>query len=68
MTKYITNKKIDSFKVNEFDDFNGMGEAIWSFISSVYDANWDLLSADNNSTSLRKKIATKFTPRIQLTP
>jgi len=26
------------------------------------------LSADNNSTSLRKKIAAKFTPRIQPTP
>jgi len=26
------------------------------------------LSADNNSTLLRKKIAAKFTPRIQLTP
>ena len=28
MTKYITNKKINSFKVNEFDNFNSMGEAI----------------------------------------
>jgi len=27
-----------------------------------------VLSADINSTSLRKKITAKFTPRIQLTP
>ena len=40
---------------------------VWNFISSIYDANWDALSADNNSILLRKKISAKFTPRIQPT-
>ena len=39
MTKYITNKKIDSSKVNDFADFKDIGEAVWNFISSVYNAN-----------------------------
>ena len=67
MTKYITNKKIDSSKANDLVDLKDIGEAVWNFISSVYDVNWDVLSTDNNSTSLRRKIASKFTPRMQLT-
>ena len=39
MTKYITNKKIDSSKANNLEDFKGIGEAVWNFISSVYKAN-----------------------------
>ena len=39
ITKYITNKKIDSSKTNDFADFKGIGEAVWNFISSIYDAN-----------------------------
>jgi len=67
MTKYITNKQINPSKANELDDFKSIGEVVWSFIFSVYDANWNALSADNNSTSLRKKIMAKFTLKIQLT-
>ena len=67
MTKYITNKKIDSSKANNLVDLKGIGEAVWNFISSVYDTNWDVLSTDNNSTSLRRKIASKFTSRMQST-
>jgi len=39
MTKDINNKKIDSSKVNDFADFKDIGEAVWNFISSVYNAN-----------------------------
>ena len=67
MAKYITNKQINPSKANELDDFKSIGEVVWSFIFSVYDANWNALFADNNSTSLRKKIMAKFTLKIQLT-
>jgi len=66
MAKYISNKQVNSAKANELDDFKGIGEVVWNFISSVYNANWDALVTDNNSTSLRRKIAAKFTSRIQL--
>jgi len=36
MARYITNKQMDSSKLNDLEDFNGIGEAIWNFISSVY--------------------------------
>ena len=68
MAKYISNKQVDSAKANELDDFKGIGEVVWNFISSVYDTNWDVLVTNNNSTSLRRKIAAKFTPRIQPVP
>ena len=41
-----------------------MGDSIWNFILSVYQAKWDSLYADNNSTTLRAKISSKFTPRV----
>ena len=36
MAKYIGNKQINPVKSNELEDFKGIREAIWSFISSVY--------------------------------
>ena len=39
MAKYITNKQIDPSRANELDDFKGVGEMVWSFIFSIYNAN-----------------------------
>ena len=64
IAQYMGNKQLDSAKSNEIEDFKGIGEAIWSFISSVYQAKWDMLTADKNGNSLRQKIADKLTPRI----
>ena len=41
-----------------------MGDAIWNFISSVYEAKWDALYTDQKSNTLRAKILSKFTPRL----
>jgi len=49
--------------VNDLADFDGMGDTIWSFISSVYEAKWDALYTDNKANTLRAKVASKFTPR-----
>ena len=63
MAKYITNKQVNSKEVNDLKDFNGMGDAIWNFISSVYKAKWDTLHMDNNTNTLKTKISSKFTLR-----
>jgi len=39
MAKYITNKQIDPSIANNLDDFKGIGEAVWNFISSIYNVN-----------------------------
>jgi len=64
MAKYIGNKQINPVKSNELEDFKGIGETIWNFISSVYQSKWDSLIADKNDKSLRQKISDKLTSRI----
>jgi len=63
LAKYIRNKQVNGNMVNDLADFNGMGDIIWNFISSVYDAKWDALHTDNKANTLRGKISSKFTPR-----
>ena len=65
MAKYIANKQIEPSKANNLMDFVGIGDAVWNFISSVYESNWDALHTNNKSNTLRRKIAAKFTPKIQ---
>ena len=67
MARYILNKKVNSCNANNLSDFDGIGDSIWNFISSVYQANWDAFYTDNNTTTLRAKIASKFSSRIALT-
>jgi len=64
LAKYIQGKQVNGNKVNDLDDFDGMGDAIWNFISSVYVSKWDALFTDQKSNTLRAKIASKFTPHI----
>ena len=63
IAKYIANKQVNSSRANDLNDFDGMGNAIWKFISSVYEAKWDSLYTDNKTNTLRAKISSKFTPR-----
>ena len=55
-------------RLNDLKDLKDIGEAVWNFISSVYQANWDSLHADNQSNLLRRKIVFKFTPKVAPTP
>ena len=66
MVKYITNKQISSSKVNDLNDFDSMGDAIWNFISLVYKAKWDFLHTDKKTNTFRVKISSKLTPRAVL--
>ena len=43
LAKYIKNKQANDNIINNLTDFNGMGDAIWNFISLVYEAKWDML-------------------------
>jgi len=63
LAKYIQGKQVNGNKANDLDDFDGMGDAIWNFISSIYASKWDALFTDQKTKNLRFKIASKFTPR-----
>ena len=49
---------------NDLEDLNGISDAVWNFLSSVYQSSWDSLYTDNHSKSLREKISAKLTPRV----
>ena len=36
MAKYISNKKVNPKSSNDLENFNGIGDAVWNFLSSVY--------------------------------
>jgi len=38
LAKYIQNKQASGTKINDLNDLDGMGDAIWNFISAVYTA------------------------------
>ena len=64
MTRYISNKKVNPKTANDLKDFDGIGDMVWNFLSSVYQSGWDFLHTDNKLKTLREKILSKFTPRI----
>jgi len=64
MAKYIFNKKVNPKLSNDLNDFDGIGNAVWNFLSSVYQSSWNSLYTDNHSKSLREKILAKLTPRV----
>jgi len=66
LAKYIQGKQVNGGKANDLSDFDGMGDAIWNFISSVYAAKWNALHTDQKTNTLRSKISAKFTPRTPL--
>ena len=49
--------------INDLADFDSMDDAIWNFISLVYDAKWNALYTDNKANTLRGKVSSKFTLR-----
>jgi len=38
MAWYISNKQVDAVRSNDLEDLKDIGEAVWNFISSVYQA------------------------------
>ena len=62
LAKYIQGKKTSSDDVNNLAEFDGVGDAIWNFISAVYASKWDALFTDQKLNNLRSKISSKFIP------
>ena len=65
MQKFIVGKSINGDKANDLKDLNDMGKAIWKFISMVYNSHWDSLYVDDNNTTFRSKVKSKFSPQVK---
>jgi len=64
MHKYMLGKAIESDGTNNIEDLNGMGKALWEFISAIYDSHWDNLFMDNNKMTFRNKVKLQFSPQV----
>ena len=60
MGKYIKGKSINNSNPNNIKDLEGMGKAVWEFLSSIYNLCWDRLYVDDSNTTFRNKIKFKF--------
>ena len=58
--KYILGKTIESDNANNIKDLEG--KAAWGLISFLYKAHWDSLYVDDQKTSFRNKVKSKFSP------
>jgi len=67
LATYIRNKQVIYGEVNDLENFNGIGDAIWNFLSSVYEAKWDALYTDHKSNTLRTKFCQNL-PRERSLP
>ncbi|KAL9715490.1 hypothetical protein Ac2012v2_002151 [Leucoagaricus gongylophorus] len=64
MANYIRNRKVEKGKMNDVPELKGFSEATWSFISSIYESEWDSLYIDKDNRSFRQKVVSKFTPKV----
>jgi len=53
MANYIKNKKVEKGKINNVTKLKGFSEAAWSFISSIYESEWDLLYTDEENKTFK---------------
>lgn len=61
-TLYLYLELINSQKL--ILDLKGFGQAIQLFISSIYEARWDSLKANNLNKTFRQNVTSKFTLKI----
>ena len=58
--KYILGKTIERDNANNIKDLEGVGKAVWDLILSLYEAYWDSLYVNDQKTSFRNKVKSKF--------
>ena len=63
MANFIKSRKIIRGKAMDVAELQDFGEAVWSFILSIYKAGWDLLLVDKHNSSFKNKVANKFTSK-----
>ena len=67
ITKHIKNKNIEYNKANNILDLSSIGKAVWNFISTIYELDWNSLVTDKENKTLKQQVVSKFTPKIQKT-
>ena len=55
MCKYIQDKSIIKENPNSIKDLEGVGKAVWDFLSAIYDLHWNSLYVDNSLQDIIQK-------------
>jgi len=58
--KYILGKTIERDNANNIKDLEDVGKAVWDLILSLYEAHWDSIYVNDQKTSFRNKVKSKF--------
>ena len=53
ITNYIKNKNINHNKANDILDLKSIGEVVWNFIFTIYDSEWDVLTANSDNKNIQ---------------
>ena len=64
MADFIRSRKALKGKVNDIPELKDFGEAVWSFLSSIYESGWDSIYIDRDKNSLRNRVSSKFTSQV----
>ena len=64
IANYIKNKKVEKGKINDMTELKEFSKTAWSFISSIYESEWNSLYTDKENRMFRQKFVSKFTPKV----
>jgi len=65
MANFIRFRKVKTGMINNIKKLKGFGNVAFNFVSSIYEANWDTIHADDHNNSFRNRIVNKFTPKVK---
>jgi len=50
MADFIRSREVQAESVNNISQLKDLGEAVWNFISFIYEIKWDSINIDGNSS------------------
>ena len=63
---FIKDRKLKNNKKEDITSFIGFEQAAWTFISFIYNNEWDTLKIDDNSILFCNKVSTCFSKKITI--
>jgi len=60
---FIRARKVQQGKISDIAELQGFGKAAWSFILSIYEADWDSIPINNQNISFRNVVSNKLTSK-----
>ena len=65
MANFIRSRKVNSDTINNVKKLKEFGNAAFNFVSSIYEANWNIIHTNENNNSFKNRIINKFTSKVK---